>query len=75
MTGVFVAVFSIFFLALELWDRKSKQAGQGKDGGTAVAGGNRGRGAAESRNGKLSLQTIFSEQRRSKAPGLPTVQA
>ena len=70
-----MAGFSIFFLALELWDQKSKQGAQGKDGGTAAAGENSGRGGPESKNGKSSFQAIFSGQRRSKAPGLPTVQA
>jgi hypothetical protein len=67
--------FSIFFLALELWDRKSKREGQGKDSGTAAAGENSGRGVAESRNRKSSFQTMFSGQKRSKLPGLPPVQA
>jgi hypothetical protein len=75
MTGFFVAGFSIFFLPLELWDRKSKREGQGKDGGTAAAGETDGRGVAESRNRKSFFQTMFSGQRRSKAPGLPAVQA
>ncbi len=70
-----MAGFSIFFLALELWDRKSKREGQGEDGGIAAAGENRGRGVAESRNRKPSIQTVFSGQRRSKLPVLPTGQA
>lgn len=70
-----MAGFSIFFLALELWDRKSKKEGQGKDGSTSAAGENSERGAAESRNRKSSFQTMFSGQRRSKLPGLPTMQA
>jgi hypothetical protein len=65
MTGAFVAGFSLWFLALELWDRRCKPDSGAEEGGAAAGRENGGAGATGRRKEKSTFKVRFLRRKRS----------